>query len=296
MLDRLRAMAVFAKTVETGSFRGAARSLGLSPSVVSHHVAQLEASLDVALLYRSTRRLTLTDDGKKLFAAAREMVAAAERGLGEMPVDGDPTGHLAVAVPAALIAESLYADLAAFATAFPRIAMTLHCSDAPVDIIREGIDVALRAGTLKDSSLKVKKLFDFPRTLVAAPSYVAARPTARSPRDLATWDWLRLKSRPSSAQFRRGARTQTVAFQARLVVDSADALLRLARHGLGLAAVPTAMAEPELRDGRLVQPIPAWSLDSPTVYAVWPANASRSGLALRLVDFLDARRRQRAAA
>jgi len=149
MLDRLRAMAVFAKTVETGSFRGAARALGLSPSVVSHHVTQLEASLDVALLYRTTRRLTLTDDGKKLFAAAREMVAAAERGLGEMPVEGlDPSGHLSIAIPAALIAETLYEDLAAFAQAFPRIALTLHSSDAQVDIIREGIDVALRAGVV----------------------------------------------------------------------------------------------------------------------------------------------------
>src|SRR5262245_5812875 len=249
MLDRLRAMAVFAKTVETGSFRGAARSLGLSPSVVSHHVAQLEASLDVALLYRSTRRLTLTDDGRKLFAAARDMVAAAERGLGEMPVDGDPAGHLAVSLPAAMIAESLYEDLAAFALAFPRVSLTLHCSDVPVDIIREGVDVALRAGNLQDSSLKVRKLFEFPRTLVASPADVAARAPVREPRELAAWDWLRLKSRPPVARFRRGARTQAVEFEARIVVDSADALLRLARHRLGVVAVPAAVAKPELRAG-----------------------------------------------
>lgn len=285
-------MAVFAKTVETGSFRGAARALGLSPSVVSHHVAQLEASLDVALLYRSTRRLTLTDDGKTLFAAARDMVAAAERGLGEMPVDGlDPAGHLTIAIPAALIAETLYADLAAFATAFPRVALTMQFSDVQVDIIREGIDVALRAGSLKDSNLKTKKLFDFPRTLVASPGYVAGRPAVRSPEDLATWDWLRLSSRPPVATFRKGARKLSIEAASRIVVNSADALLRLARHGLGLATVPTATAESDLRDGKVVEVLPAWSLESPGVYAVWPANAARTGLTMRLVGFLDARRR-----
>lgn len=292
MLDRLRAMAVFAKTVETGSFRGAARALGLSPSVVSHHVTQLEASLDVALLYRSTRRLTLTDDGKKLFAAAREMVAAAERGIGEMPVEGsDPSGHLSIAIPAALIAETLYDDLAAFARAFPRVALTMHCSDVQVDIIREGIDVALRAGSLKDSNLKVKKLFDFPRTLVASSGYVAGKPAARSPEDLATWDWLRLSSRPPVVTFRKGARKLQIEAASRVVVDNGDALLRLARHGLGLCTVPTAMAEPDLRAGKVVEVLPAWSLESLGVYAVWPANAARTGLTMRFVGFLDARRR-----
>ena len=163
-------MVVFAKTVETGSFRGAARALGLSPSVVSHHVAQLEAGLDVALLYRSTRRLTLTEPGRKFFAAAREMVAAAERGLELVAVNSEnPSGHLSVAVPAALLSETLFDDLAGFAAAFPQVALTMHFSDTQVDLIREGIDVAIRAGTLKDSALKSKKLFEFPRQLVASP-------------------------------------------------------------------------------------------------------------------------------
>src|SRR5262245_24848158 len=259
MLDRLRAMAVFAKTVETGSFRGAARSLGLSPSVVSHHVAQLETSLDVALLYRSTRRLTLTEDGKKLFAAAREMVAAAERGLGEMPVEGhDPSGQLTIAIPAALIAETLYEDLAAFALAFPRVSLAMQVSDIQVDLLREGIDVALRAGTLKDSGLKAKKLFEFPRVLVASPAYLAARPRVRRPDELVRWDWIRLASLPPLVVFQHGARKVAVELSSRVLVDSAEALLRLARYGLGLVAVPTAMARADLDAGTMVEVLPAW--------------------------------------
>src|SRR5262245_34282215 len=145
-------MAVFAKVVETGSVRSAARALGLSPSVVSHHVAQLEESLNVALLYRTTRQLKLTDEGAKLVSAARDVVAAAERGIEALAMDSeDPAGQLTVAMPASLIADALFADVAAFARAFPRVSLAIRFSDVQVDIIRDGIDVALRAGTLKDS-------------------------------------------------------------------------------------------------------------------------------------------------
>jgi DNA-binding transcriptional LysR family regulator len=138
VLDYLRAIAVFAKTVELGSFRGAARSLGLSPSVVSHHVAQLEAALDVALLYRTTRRLALTDAGKELFEAARDMVAAAERGLGVVSRDADnPTGTLRIAAPASLLSDALYADLAAFCAAFPRVTLAMELSDVQIDMINK---------------------------------------------------------------------------------------------------------------------------------------------------------------
>jgi len=280
-------MAVFAKTVETGSFRGAARALGLSPSVVSHHVAQLESALDVALLYRTTRQLRLTDDGAKLLAAARDVVAAAERGVEALALNAnDPSGQLAVAVPASLISEPLFAQLAAFATKFPRVALRMHFSDVQVDIIREGIDVALRAGSLKDSSLKSKKLFAFPRTLVAAPAYADPRRPPRTPRDLVAWDWIRLASRPPVATFVRGRRRQQIELRSRLIVDNGDALLRLARHGAGLAMVPTATAAADLAAGSVVEILPEWRLESPNVYAVWPANAARSSLTMRLVAFL----------
>jgi DNA-binding transcriptional LysR family regulator len=152
-LGQLRSMAVFARTVQTGSFRGAAKALGLSPSVVSHHVSQLESDLDVVLLYRTTRRLSLTPEGERLYAAAQEMLSAAESGLQQL---------------------------------------------------------------------------------------------AMSSRDLS----------------------------GRLTV-----------------AAPAVVAEPDLRAGRLVEVLPEWTLEAPAVYAVWPANARRSGLGLRLVSFLEERLR-----
>jgi DNA-binding transcriptional LysR family regulator len=289
VLDHFRAMAVFAKTVESGSFRAAAQAFGLSPSVVSHHIAHLEASLEVALLYRTTRKLTLTEEGKELFAAAQKMVAAAESGLEQLSQSASsPSGTLSITAPAALIAETLFEDLAAFAATFPRVALAMHFSDTPADLIGEGIDVAIRAGTLKDSNLKSKKLFDFQRTLVASREYVATKPPPRHPRELGGWDWIRLRSRPSVATFaRRGVR---VAFVSRISVDSGAAALGFARQGLGLATVPTAMAEPDLRSGRVVAVLPDWPLEAPSVYAVWPANASRTSLTQRLISFLAKRR------
>src|SRR5215472_6027936 len=198
MLDRLSRMAVFARAVELGSFRAAAKVLGLSPSVVSHHVTQLEASLDVVLLYRTTRRLTLTDDGEKLFEAARQMLAAAEGGLQQLTRNAlNPSGRLRVAAPASLMSGALADDLAEFAASLPRVVVSMHFSDAPVDIIRDGIDVAVRGGKLPDSDLKSKRLGEMPRRVVASPAYVATRETPKHPSDLAKWDWIRLKSRPA---------------------------------------------------------------------------------------------------
>lgn len=291
MLDQLRAIAVFAKTVETGSFRGAARAFGLSPSVVSHHVSQLEARLGVALLYRSTRRLTLTSDGAKLFTAARTMVAAVEDGLDLMASRSrEPTGHLSVTAPAVLMSGPLVDDFADFARHFPKVSLSIKFTDTPLDLIRDGFDVAIRMGFLEDSSLKSKKLFDVERKLIAAAAYVAANRPPLKPKDLVGWDWIRLESRPPQAKFTsRAGRRQQIEFSPRIIVDSGQSLLELARHGLGLVMVPAFVAETDLRQGTMVEVLPGWRLDAAGVHAVWPPNAPRSGLTMRFVTFLENR-------
>lgn len=291
MLDELRAMAIFAKTVEAGSFRGAAKALGLSVSVVSYHVTQLEARLDVVLLYRSTRRIALTDAGEKLLEAAKRMIAAAESGLNEMALSSDhPSGRLCVAAPAALISGRLIDDLAAFAAAMPQVRLTTCFSDVPLDIIGDGVDLAIRAGTLKDSTLKSKRLFVLPRRLVASKQYLSGRTEPRTPRDLAGWDWIKLRSRLARVSFTSTAgQDMTIDFSPRLIVDNAEAMLQFARRGLGLATPPIAMVEPYRE---MVEVLPAWRLETPPVYAVWPANAPPSGLSVRLVSFLQERLQQ----
>ena len=176
MLDQLRQIAIFAKTVDHGSFRAAARSLRLSPSVLSHHVTQLEQSLGTALIYRSTRKLSLTPDGERLLTAARAMLDAAEAGLQEVSNQRQqPSGMLRVTVPAVLAQSELVDRMANFATGYPNVRLSLDFSDVRRELIGDGFDVAIRMGWLEDSSLKARKLFDVDRRLVAAMCYLETR-------------------------------------------------------------------------------------------------------------------------
>ncbi|HYC41730.1 MAG TPA: LysR family transcriptional regulator [Noviherbaspirillum sp.] len=296
MIEELRALAVFAKTVDTGSFRAAARELGLSPSVVSHHVSQLESRLGVALLYRSTRRLSLTDDGKRLFDSAQIALqvrrARLERHCRALlrtrwPAHDHRAGFLRPQ-PARRRSRRLCAGAS-------EGALAINFTDEKRDLIRDGIDLAIRVGALKDSALKSKKLFTLRRKLVASPAHLAAQKKPRTPADLATWEWIGLTMRPDSKTMvsRKGA-TQRIRFTPRVTVDSIDAACRLAIAGLGLATPPSFLAEEEIRSGRLVELLPAWEVEPLGVYAVWPQNAGRESLTMRMLRFLEAREKARA--
>jgi DNA-binding transcriptional LysR family regulator len=290
MLENLRSLAVFARVVELGSFRAAARALALSPSVVSHHVSELEARLSVPLLYRSTRRLALTPDGAKLLVSAREMVAAAERGMDAIGgASTSPTGALRVTAPAFLAETRLSRDLGAFTAACPKVTLTVSFSDLPRDLLRDGFDLALRIGTLESSTHRTRKLSDMRRVLVGAPRYVAAHPPVRSPKALAQFDIIHLSSRPAEIRFTSGKRRYTHAFTPRVSVDSGAAMRQLALAGAGLASLPEVTVHADLRSGRLVEVLPSFRLAVLGVHAVWPANAQRTELTSRFLDYMSPR-------
>jgi DNA-binding transcriptional LysR family regulator len=291
MLDSLRSLAVFAKVVELGSFRAAAKALSLSPSVVSHHVSELEARLSVPLLYRSTRRLSLTPDGERLVVGAREMVDAAARGLDAVHGEGaSAVGTLRVTAPSFLAETSLCRDLAAFALEFPRVELTLSFTDAPRDLLRDGFDVALRVGALTDSTHKTRKLAEMRRLLVAAARYVSARPAATSPQDLRAWDFIRLSSRPAEVTLSASKkRSVTLDFNPRIAADSGQAIRELAIAGAGLASLPEVTVRADVQRGRLVEVLPNWDLSALGVYAVWPQSAQRNSLTTRFLDFMAPR-------
>jgi DNA-binding transcriptional LysR family regulator len=161
-------------------------------------------------------------------------------------------------------------------------------------LIREGVDLAIRvSASPPDSRLKRRKLFPMARVLVAGPAYLASRNAVRSPDDLPALDWIRLSAR--SAQVRLlgpGNRSRVVAFEPRVTVDSAQVMLELARSGLGIAAVPLAAAAAPIRHGELVEVLPSWKPEAVPVFAAWPPNAPRHGLAIRLVDTLVERQRR----
>ncbi|WP_137939933.1 LysR family transcriptional regulator [Chitinivorax sp. B] len=291
MLDDLRALAVFAKTVELGSFRAAAVALDLSPSVVSHHVSQLEARLGAALLYRSTRRLSLTADGESLLVSAQAMLQAAEAGLDTMAHRSvTSSGRLRLTLPAFFAHSPLLLMLADFARQFPNVTLSMQFSDVKQDLIRDGIDLAIRIGELADSGLKSRKLFVMTRVLVAAPALMACRPMPDLPDDLQHWDWIGLAMRPNHKWLVKADGQQTrIEFIPQVVVDSLAAACQLAEAGLGLATPPLFMVAEALQAGRLQNPLPDWQVPPLDVFAVWPANAPKAGLTQRLVAFLVSR-------
>lgn len=291
MIDELRALAIFAKVVEAGSFRSAANELKLSPSVVSHHVAQLEERLGVALLYRSTRRLSLTYDGEKLFKSAEAMLSAAEKGLNSIAYNAtEPTGKLSLTVPAMLTRSPLVRDIAAFAKTFPKVALSINFSDTQQDLIRESIDLAIRIGNLKDSALKSKRLFAMTRKLVAAPALMSEHKPPRLPQDLLKWDWIGLKMSPNTKTLiNQKGKTYLIHFEPGIIVDSMDAVCQLAIAGLGLATPLAFLVAEDIHRGYLVEPLPEWHAKSLPVYAVWPPNASKESLTFRFIAFLELR-------
>ena len=291
MLDQLRQIAIFAKTVDHGSFRAAARDLRLSPSVVSHHVTQLEQALGTALIYRSTRKLSLTPDGERLLAAARTMLEAAESGLQEVSSQRQqPSGMLRVTVPAVLAQSELVDRMARFAIGFPNVRLSLDFSDVRRELIGDGFDVAIRMGWLEDSSLKARKLFDVRRCLVAAKTYLEERPEPVTPEDLADWEWIELAPvRHRKPEFRNGSRRVAIARpDTRISVNDAQALYRLTRLGAGLAIIPDFLIEADVSAGELQLVLPKWAVPEVGVYAVWPSNAPRDGLVKHFVEFLAA--------
>jgi len=289
MLDELRQIAIFAKTVDHGSFRGAAEALRLSPSVVSHHVGQLEERLGTALLYRSTRKLSLTREGERLLTAAHIMIDAAEAGIQDIANQTHQlSGLLRLTAPAVLAQSKITDRLAGFSIAYPRVKLSIDFSDDRRDIIANGFDLAIRVGQLKDSSLKAVKLFDLPRRLVASPDYFKSMSKPKSPNDLNDWDWLELAPVwKKKATFKKARQSETVdKKQPRISVNNVNALLQLTRAGAGLAVVPEFLVEPDISKGNLQYVLPQWTTEPVTTYAVWPSNAPKHGLTKHFVDFL----------
>lgn len=288
MIDKLRSIALFATVVEQGSFRGAALHLGLAPSRVSETVSGLEADLGVTLLYRSTRQLSLTQEGRVLFEKAQAMLAAAESGLDAVsPMAGEPRGSLRLTAPAFVTQTELIDRFAAYAKRFPRVDLDIDFSDQPRDLIGGGFDVSIRAGWLEDSAHLARNIGSAERLLVASPDYFAARPTPTHPRDLAEWDWIRFALRPAQTEMigPDGAKASVLGKSA-LSVNSASALYEFAARGLGLSVIPEHLACRGFSRGELVHVLPEWGVKPLGFYAVWPDQSRRENLTLHFVRFL----------
>ena len=292
-MDQLKRMAVFAEVVAAGSLSAAARQLGMTPSAVSQHLRQLESALGLALLHRSTRKLTLTEAGARYIDGCTAMVAAARAADQALARHRDePEGELRIAAPIGF--GGLLAQALAPLREHPKLTLRLLLDDTLVDLIEQRVDIALRAGSLPDSSLVARKLGSMSAQMCAAPAYLALRGWPQQPQDLRTHDWL--GGRPAS----HGLETlvlhsdtgeqATVPVTSRAHASQVTALHALCVAGWGISVVVSDDDRRALADGRLLPVLPGWHLPDMPVYAVTPRRGEqpakvRHALALLAAHF-----------
>ncbi len=271
-LDQLKRMAVFAEVVAAGSLTAAARQLDMTPSAVSQHLRQLETSLGLALLHRSTRKLTLTEAGARYHGGCAAVVAAARSAEQALTLLRDePEGELRLAAPigfASLLAVALQP-----LRSYPQLTLRLLLDDAVIDLIEARVDIALRVGSLANSSLVARKLGSMPRGLCAAPAYLHARGWPAHPQDLLQHDWLGSGGSSSFDTLElTGPQGEvvSVALSARVQATQVSALHALCVAGWGICMAVRQEDFQALADGQLVPVLPGWSLADLPVYAVTP--------------------------
>lgn len=272
----LQQIAAFAATARHGSFAAAAREVGCAPSTLAKSVARLEQRLGVRLFHRTTRQVSLTPDGERLAARCERLLAEVDELQSEAAgVRGSATGVLRVDAPTVLGKQLVLPALGQLARAHPGLAIDLRLQDAYADLAKEGLDLAVRVGALKDSSLVARPLLQHAMVLVASPAYLASRGTPRRLEQLARHEALVFRL-PSSGRDRPWSlRRQGEAVQlqpaARLRIGDGEALVEAAVQGFGIAQLPDYFVRRQLADGALAEVLPGLRPAPLPVSLVWPA-------------------------
>jgi DNA-binding transcriptional LysR family regulator len=290
--DDVLSLMVFARVVEAQSFTGGAARLGLSKSVASARIAQLEERLGTRLLLRTTRRLSLTADGLALYEHAARMARAADDAAASgAGVSAEPRGVLRVNAPIAFAEQHLCQPIAQYLAAFPRVRVELALSDRFEDLVAERVDVAIRiSARQRDSALVGRKLADDRSVVCASPEYLARRGTPLTPADLIHHDCLRymLLDAADEWRFKSDGKSYAVPITARFEAANGSVLRSAALAGMGLCVVPSFIVAADLASGALVQVLADFSFIRLAIMAVYaPARVVPSNVRA-FVDLLVA--------
>jgi len=292
-LPDFEGLALFAKVAEEGSFAAAARAMNLSVATVSRAVTRLEERLGGRLLNRTSRKIALTAFGQRVVAHASRVLAEAEHAENDArELSARPRGTINLAVPMSFGLREVGPILPEFFRLYPEIRVNLHLSDAQVDLIGEGFDAALRIAVLPDSSLMARHLRPVARYIVASPGYIARYGRPHYPSELNAHHCLEYAYRAGSQIWRlRNPKGDEVAVtpSGPLSVTNIDALLPTVLAGVGIAELPSFVADDYLADGRLEILLPDWHLQSGGLYFITPSARVRPAKVEVLRDFLAAR-------
>jgi DNA-binding transcriptional LysR family regulator len=292
-MDRLVALTVFAKVVEQGSFARAAERLGLSPSAVSRHVADLEAHLGARLLNRTTRRLSLTESGQAFHERTVQLLADLEEAEAAVTAHAlAPRGTLRLTCPITFGERHLAPAIAAFAADHPQLAFEVDLSDRTVDIVEEGYDLAVRIGAVGSAALIARPIGRTQLVCCAAPAYVARRGAPAVPEDLARHACLAYAYQADRGLWRFAdaqGEERAVKVAGPLGANNGRFLAEIAAAGLAIVLEPDFIVGDDLRAGRLVRLLPDFRPPASPIYAVYPSRRHLSAKVRVFVDFLIAR-------
>lgn len=288
MKAELNDLVVFVHVVQAGSFTAAAKRLRVPKSSVSRRVAQLEADLDTRLLQRTTRRLSLTDLGRVFYDRASRLVAdaeEAERSL--LDAKAEPSGRLRVTAPIEYAGS--FGVAARFLERYPKVELDVVFTSRVVDLVGEAFDLAIRAGTLDDSSLVARKLFESRVLLVASPAYLARAGAPSRLEDLAEHDCIVFGSRGEGASwsFRTASgKERSIPLRARATLNHFAGVRALALEGAGIARIPDTVCGEDIAAGRLVALLIDHCPPSGAIHLVYPSARHLSANVRAFIDFL----------
>ena len=295
MLD-LDDLMVFTKVVEAGNLTRAGKLLGLPKSTVSRRITRLEENLGAQLLHRSTRAVTVTDDGALFFEYCLRSIGVlrdGERALQSKQIN--PQGVVRVALPYVLGQSLVGQMLAEFLSLYPDVRLISVLSDNAVDLVKDGFDLAITMGPLADSGLIATKLGGAECGLFGAPTYFERMGRPQSHVDLSRFDLLALGNVDRREYWRlfRGDDEVTVEFTPKLLCNDLLLLRHAALSGLGVANLPAFVCKHDLAEGRIVDVLPGWRADGVNFFAVFPDHKAMPVRVRALIDFLVDQLRKR---
>jgi DNA-binding transcriptional LysR family regulator len=288
MMDKLQAMTTFVRVVETGSFTGAARQLGVGQPAVSKTVALLEERLQVRLLVRSTHGLAPTDAGVRFYERARDAIREIDEAeLEARGAGAGLSGRLRVCAATTFARLMIVPRLPEFLAAHPSLDIDVILDDRVIDLVSEGVDIALRMGTLADSSAVARKIATSRRSVVATPRYLERAGTPKAPADLLHHHAVVYSQLSDNWTFRRGSEDVSVAVRGRLRVSAAEGIRAAVLADMGLAVASDWMFAPELANGAVRRMLPDWSLPPIDLWAVFPTGRLASAKARAFAAFVE---------
>lgn len=283
-------ISLFVLIVEKGSLAAAAREAGLSPTTVSERLAALEAHYGVVLLNRTTRSISLTEEGRALFEGARTVLSEVDE-LDTRIRTGATTlsGLIRVSAPEDLGRHVISGAIARFQAEHPLISIDLHLSDGYVDIVGLGIDLAVRFGAISDSSLRVKHVASRKRLLCASPGYLEKHAVPRVPADLKDHDCLLMRfgqNIDNTWEFVQGGVTHTVTVSGKLIANDGALVREWALEGRGIALKSEFDCADDIRSGRLVALLPEFEPPNSPLHVLFPPSRAQPRRVRAFADHL----------